>query len=138
MVQIPENEVTMEDMIKWSEMVQQLKTLRTAEMLLRKKITIHYFPLAIEGTQSVKLNAGYKLRLTLPYDRSFDMGALAAGREMFQENGINVDSLMRTKYELKKKEYNTLTEEQRNLFDQALIIKPGSPTLEIVAPKQKD
>lgn len=138
MTQIPENEVTMQDLVNWQEMVQQLRNLKNAEMLLRKKIAKHYFPLAIEGTQKADLNAGYKLKLTLPYTRDFDMGALSAAREDFQAQGIPVESLMRTKYELDKKEYNTLTEEQRVTFDQVLIIKPGSPSLEIVAPKSKD
>jgi hypothetical protein len=32
------------------------------------------------------------------------------------------------------KEYRTLPEEQHQLFDQCLIVKPGSPALEIVLP----
>ena len=35
------------------------------------------------------------------------------------------------------KEYRELTAEQTQLFDQCLIVKPGSPALEIVLPKKR-
>jgi len=44
--------------------------------------------------------------------------------------------LVKRKPELITSAYKALTEQARLVFDQALIIKAGSPSLELVAPKE--
>ena len=67
-------------------------------------------------------------------NREIDPGAFGAFKERFAEAGIKADALVQYKPSLVLKEYRTLTDEQHQLFDQCLIIKPGSPALEIVLP----
>lgn len=141
MVAIPANTVTTEDLVEWNRLQEQLKTLRASEMLLRKRIFGAYFPAPVEGTNSAPLAAGWVLKGGHKIERKIDIGALTAmsardanGHSRFSRAFINVDTLVKYTPELVMKEYRTLTEEQRKLFDSALIVSAGSPTLEIVLP----
>jgi len=137
MTEIPENKVTQADLSAWYEMSQELKKLRAKEMVLRKKIFDGAFPDPKEGTNNYELADGYMLKAQYKLDRNVDPGALDALKDKLRENKINPDSLVQYKPSLVIKEYRHLTEEQHKLFDQCLIVKPGSPSLEIVLPKRK-
>lgn len=137
MTEIPENTVTQADLSAWYEMSQQLKTLRAKEMLLRKKIFDNAFPDPKEGTNNFELADGYMLKGKYELNRDIDQGALDALKDTLREKGINPDVLVKYKPSLSIREYRQLTEEEHKLFDQCLIVKPGSPSLEIVLPKRK-
>jgi hypothetical protein len=134
MVKIPQNQVTQADLSEWYKMAQDLRNLKAKESLLRKKIFESAFPDPKEGTNSYDLADGYVLKGQHVLNRDIDIGALDAMKSKLREQGVNPDNLVKYKPELKKAEYNKLTEEQKKLFDQCLIIKPGSPSLEIVLP----
>lgn len=134
MVEIPQNQVTQADLAEWYKMAQDLRNLKAKESLLRKKIFGSAFPDPKEGTNSYDLPDGYVLKGQHVLNRDIDIGALDALKPKLREEGMNPDNLVKYKPELKKAEYNKLTEEQKKLFDQCLIIKPGSPSLEIVLP----
>lgn len=134
MVEIPQNQVTQADLSEWYKMAQDLRNLKAKESLLRKKIFGSAFPDPKEGTNNYDLPDGYVLKGQHVLNRDVDIGALDALKPKLREEGMNPDNLIKYKPELKKAEYNKLTEEQKNLFDQCLIIKPGSPSLEIVLP----
>lgn len=137
---IPENEVTQQDLFLWYEMQEQLKKLKAAEMLLRQKIYKGKFPSAYagekgtEGTNSLDLGDGYVLKAKRTIDRKVDPGSLVAIRSKFEELNIVEGALFKYTPELILKTYRGLTEQQMHLIDQALIIKDGSPSLEIVLP----
>lgn len=137
MAEIPENTLTQADMVKWYELAQELKRIRNAEILLRKKIFNHFFPDPSEGTNNQDLDGGYVLKGKHAIERKIDEGAFDAMKEKFREEGINPDTMVQYKPSLVLKEYRKLTKEEQALFDQVLIIKPGSPALEIVLPKRK-
>lgn len=137
MVQLPENEVTQEDLAEWYRLQDQLKSIKNSEMLLRQKIFKGFFPTPVEGTNSHELPDGYVVKATHKLNREIDQGALGAYRERLTEQGVNVDSLLSWKPSLVTAEYRKLTAEQRMLFDACLNIKPGSPSIEIVKPKVK-
>lgn len=135
MSEIPEQYTfTKEDLANWYEMSQELRTLRAKESALRKQIFGAAFDNPVEGTNNHELDDGYVLKAKYPLTRTIDEGALAAITEKLTELGVHPDSLVKYKPELKVAPYRKLNDEQRKLFDQALIIKPGSPTLEIVLP----
>jgi hypothetical protein len=134
MTLIPPNTVTAEDMSSWYQMQEQLKKLKAAEMLLRQKIFGFYFPAPKEGINTIPLDAGWVLKGKHTISREVDPGAFGALKEQFLKAGIAADSMVQYKPSLFMKEYRTLTEEQMHLFDQCLIVKPGSPALEIVLP----
>jgi hypothetical protein len=139
MAEIPENQATQQDLVKWFQLTQEIekmKPLIEQERILRKKIAALYFPNPTEGTNTFELNdgTGCVLKYGHTIERKVDEAQLLAMRDVLAESSISVDDLIRRKPELEKKAYNKLTDEQRALFDQALIIKPGSITLEITLP----
>lgn len=134
MAQIPENAVSQADLEEWYSLQAELKKVKAREMLLRTKIFGFYFPDPTEGTNSHKLPDGYMLKGKHTVSREVDAGAFQALREQMTAQGIHPDTLVQWKPSLKLKEYRELTAEQAHLFEQCLIIKPGSPALEIVLP----
>lgn len=134
MTNIPANTVSQEDLAEWYRLQEELKKVKASEMLLRQKIFGAYFPSPTEGTNSAPLADGWVLKGKHTINREIDPGAFGAMKEQFAEAGIAADSMVQYKPSLVLKEYRTLTEEQRQLFDRALIVKPGSPALEIVLP----
>lgn len=136
MVAIPPNTPfdPVQALVKWNEMQEQMRALKVTEMALRKQLFTHYFPTPREGTNTVPLAAGYVLKGGYTIDRSVDIGAFNANKEEFAKNNIAADSMVEFKPSLKKSVYNTLTAEQMNIFDRCLVVKPGSPSLEIVLP----
>ncbi len=133
---VSEDTVTQGELAEWFDMKSQLKKLKDKEILMRKKISTHFFPDPKEGTNRHNLGDGYDLVLNHSLNRSIDEGALNALASQLAEASVSVDAMVRTKPSLNKRAYNTLTEEQRQLFDQALVIKDGSPTLSIVKCKK--
>jgi len=134
MTNIPANTVTQEDLSEWYRLQDELKRIKASEMLLRQKIFGAYFQSPVEGTNSAPLTDGWVLKGKYTINRDIDPGAFGAMKEQFIAAGIAYDAMVQYKPSLVLKEYRTLTEEQRQLFDRALIVKPGSPALEIVLP----
>jgi len=135
MTQLPDNPVTINDLMAWYKMHEDLAKLKASEVLLRKKIFGHYFPTPSEGTNTFTLPDGYALKATYKIERKVDEAALTTLAPSFREQHIAVDSLIVRKPELAVREYRKLTTEQTRLFDQCLIVKPSeTPSLEIVLP----
>lgn len=134
MVSLPENEITDADMHEWYRLQEELKRIRGAEMLLRTKIFKAIFTAPSEGTNNHSLADGYVLKGKYNITRDLDVGAFGANKVRFAEAGISTDAMVQYKPSLVLSEYRQLTAEQRQLFDECLIIKPGSPSLEIVLP----
>lgn len=138
MTDLPQTEqpVTQKDMEEWYRLQQQLAEIKGKEMALRLRIFKHHFPNPKEGTNTVPLNdgTGCELKGVHKINRSVEKAALVVLAPKFEEAKIAVGDLIEYKPELKIAEYRTLTEEQRELFDQALIVKDGTPDVKIVLP----
>lgn len=138
MTEIPTNEVTSTDLAEWYKMQQKLAKLKSAEALLRNKIFKGLFLAPTEGTNKHQLNdgTGAVLKATHVINRSVDEGALDALKEELRNKKIKTADLIRYKPELVISEYRKLTDEEQKLFDRVLIVKPGTPQMEIVIPKR--
>jgi hypothetical protein len=137
MTAIPANVVTQKDLNQWSELQKQLGALKSAEMILRIKIFKGLFPTPVEGTNSIPLGTeGWVIKAKYPINRKPDVALLTARVAELRAAGIVVEDVIRNVPELATGEYRKLTEEQRNLLDQVMEVKPGSPALEIVLPKR--
>lgn len=134
---LPQNELTQDDLNEWYRLKEELSRVKTKELLLRKKIFNACFPQPVEGTNNFPLTGGFVLKGKYTLSRDIDIGTFQAMREEFLNAGINYDSLVQYKPSLLLKNYRELTAEQLILFDQCLIIKEGSPALEIVLPKKE-
>jgi len=117
----------------WEKAAADLIKAKTYEMALRKKIVAALFPNPTEGTNTYQLPGEWKLKLTHKIDRKLDESALEAVWENLAEG--SEDKLIKNKPSLIKKAYDDLTSEEQVIFNEALILKPGSPTLKLIEPK---
>ena len=159
---IPPDQLTMEDVEEWREAHATLSRVKSKEMLLRLKIFKHYFVQPEEGTNNIELPDGTVLKGKFPISRDIDEGALAGIKlvtvgEMrehlttlgFDVSGfanevkvtealhLSLDKLVKWEPSLSIREYRTLTNEQRAIFDTCMSIKSGAPAIEFVSPKAK-
>lgn len=105
------------------------------EQDLRKKVIATVFPAPNEGVNKFDLANGWALKATCPVTRTVDDAAFDLLRPKLAELGVIADTLVKTKLSLETKAYRNLSDATRALVDEALTIKPGSYTLELVPPK---
>jgi hypothetical protein len=124
-------------LLAWQELHGLQKQLKKAEMELRKELTGAFFDIANakEGTNTSDLGNGWKLKYKHKLDRKPDEAAFEAVFSRLPEG--SKDSLIKFKPEVSIKAYRSLSETNRKIFEECLIIKPGSPELELVPPKEK-
>ena len=135
-ISIAPEAITEEEFHEWLRLVDQLAPLKEKEMALRKKIAGFYFQQYNEGTESVKLADGSVIKGKYSYSRDVDTAILGTLREPLAEMGIAVDAMVKWKPSLDTKAYKALTEEARVVFDQAVTLKIGSPSLEFIPKKE--
>jgi hypothetical protein len=142
MTLIPEREVTLEHLKEWYALKQQLDELKNKEVVIRQFIVAGLFPDPKEGTNTHPLNdgTGAVAKATHVLNRAVQVEPLEELRKSLETDNnlpkLDLDKLVRWKPEVSIKEYRTLTDEERHLFDQVLVIKPGMPGLEIMIPKK--
>lgn len=137
MALIPEDVVTTADMVEWNRLKTEMAKMKPAEMLLRTKIYRFFFKTPVEGTNKHDLEAGWVLKAGRVIDRKVDLPvlqAISAENGPLHMVGVRAADLIEWEPKLKLSAYRLLTEEQRDVFDQCLTIKDGSPSLEIVLP----
>lgn len=137
MTQIPEDQVTINDLMQWYKIQEELAKLKVSEMLLRTRCFKHYFPTPEEGTNTAPLSDGYALKGKRTINRKILRPQLTVLEPVFRTAALPLDALIKYEPELVIKEYRTLTKEQLTLFDQCMEIKDGAPALEVVLPKRK-
>lgn len=141
MVEIPQ-QMTKEDFMskltRWEEMSRRLKELKVAEILLRKELFGEAFPSPEEGTLYYPLGGGWKLQGKYILAREVDSTMLGHMREAMQAIGHSIDPLLNWKVELKVSEYKKLPDQARELFDNIVTTKEGSPQLALVPPKDDE
>jgi hypothetical protein len=133
--------VTAQELAEWYRLSYELKLMKVKENELRAKIFGFYFPNPKEGTNKFELKdgTGAVLKAIHVINRSVEPGSLDALKAALHEEGspqLPIADLIRYKPELAVGEYRKLTAEEALFFDQCLIIKPGSPSLEITIPKK--
>lgn len=126
---------------EWHQAVlaaQEAKKVVETEQALRKEVMALFFPEPVEGTNKFDLEVGWSLKATHKIERKVDEAALPAVLQQLREMGVNPDPLIRTKPDLDTKAYKALVQinpDAAHVFEQALTIKPGSPTVELIPPK---
>lgn len=142
MALIPENTVTQADLTEWYRLQEELKRIKASEMLLRIKIYKGLFYEPVEGTNSLPLEGGWVIKAKRTIQRDIDLAALTVNATLnpdtntsrLSEAGIVPESLVTWKPSLVLKAYKLLTAEQMEIFNECLVIKDGSPAIEIVLP----
>jgi hypothetical protein len=108
------------------------------EQLIRKSVAAIFFLEPEEGTNTYDLEQGWKLKLTHRINRKVDEAVLDSVKVQLKELNINMDTLVSYSPKLETKTYKGLKKvnpDAAKVFEQALIIKDESPTLELLPPK---
>lgn len=129
--------VTQEEFTEWYNLTKELERIKERELQLRNKIAAAYFAIPNEGVNNYPLSDGWVLKMNYKINRTVDKASLEQFVQKLREEHIPVDDLIKLKPELAVTEYKKLTEDQRKLFDNVLVIKAGTPSLEVVLPKRK-
>jgi hypothetical protein len=127
---------TLEEWRGLKEEIDAMQSKVMRERKLRKEVADLYCPNPEEGTNTIELPTGERLRLTHKLTRSLDEGAMPAVAEQLRKHGVSPDNLVKWSPKLDTREYRRLDDETRHIMDQCLITKPGSPTLDILEPKE--
>lgn len=130
--------VNLEKLKRWNELRETIAAFKTTideEMTLRKELFAEAFPSPVEGTNNLELPGGWVLKTTYKLDRKLDSSALPAVLAELRKHDVPADSLVDYEPKLNLKMYRTLSDANRSIFDQAMTIKPASPTLELNPPK---
>jgi hypothetical protein len=107
-------------------------------MKLRKSLFASTFPDHTAGTRYYDLPDGSRVKGVARMTYNIDEASLGTALQALRDKGLTTaDSLVRYKPSLEKKAYDRLTQEEKKLFNVAVITKPGSPALEYIPPKEK-
>lgn len=119
---------------QWYAVNEQLKDLKKQERELRDAIIRHYFAGAEVGSHNIGMPQGWKLTGTIKLSRTVDAAALDALSDSLSPEVYT--SVFDFKPFLVAKAYSRLSDDQRHLVDQCLIIKEAAPTLKLTPPKK--
>lgn len=127
-----------ESLFAWYDLQARLKEMKKKESKLRNLVFSYYFPNPDEGVNTFELEDNYVLKGKHSLTRSLDDAKFRASLEEIRQAGIIPETLINYRPSLVKKAYVRLTDDERKYFDRFLIIKNGSPTLEVVLPAKNN
>lgn len=126
-------------MMEWDEARKDAaiaKKVIEREQELRKKVVASLFPDPREGVNTIELNGGWKLKYTHKIDYKVDEAVLISTVvPKLAEVGKSADDMFKYTPSLMVKEYKALDDNVKSIVNLAVTIKPGSPTMELAAPK---
>lgn len=134
------DEPFMDKVRRWEALQALMSAVKSAaepEMLARKEVMATAFPEANEGTNTIELGGGWKLKGVRKIDRKLDEASLPDTIVALRAAGVMTDRLVEYKPQLKIAEFRELTEEQKIILASSLTEKDASPSLELVPPKTK-
>jgi hypothetical protein len=140
---------------KWAELNEQLKTIKKQEAELRKEVIADMFPThKVEGTENVELADDWKLKATFKQtyewekgrDFSFDLIEVIMGEDLHNlwsdasdlpDAEAILKSIFKVKVEFNATAYKKLLPTVQEVINPYIVVKEASPSLELVAPKEK-
>ena len=139
-------------LMRWAALKKAVEAAKEQEMELRKYIVTRAFPNADEGTNTIELGNGYKLKAVVKYNYNLaDNDTVEAGLDAISKIGNDgkfiADRLVSWKPSFLKTEYTQLLDDKSkgskiasdilDVVTTFLTIKDAAPTLDIVEPKVK-
>ncbi len=130
---------------EWVQAKQTLEAAKAREIELRKAIVADdsfFDPDKEEGTETFDLGGGYKLKATkkINYSMANKQGETFAALKALSSLGPAsqriAKDLVNFSASLRLSEYKKLDDQERRIIDEVITTRPGSPTLELVEPKE--
>lgn len=116
---------------EWQKASEWIKEAVKSEMELRKKIFAQFFPKPSEGTNTF-LADGVQIKAVHKINRSLDKAALDSVMPQLQEQWRILGTLISYEPKFSTEVYRTMPDDQKKIFEQALSIADGAPTLEVI------
>lgn len=126
---------------RWHEAQSALQQAKETEAELRKQVVEEFFsqvPQDAEGTFSLPLGGGYKLKTQYKLARKVNAAALQEIKADLEASGVDVDALVHWTPSVVMGQYRTLSMEQKQLFDEVIESKQSTPSISIEAPKPQE
>lgn len=140
-----------EKLAHWYNLKKQLSDIKAAESKLRRELFAFMFKDPVEGSNKFDLQDGYEVRATHVIDRTPKKELMEEFQQLVDRSRnpppgcndiltpeelavwdtVKLEELLRWKPELSVSAYRKLTPAQLNLFDRLLVIKEGSPQLDV-------
>src|SRR5208283_66921 len=123
----------------WFETAKNLSAAKELESKLRDQLVKELFNNEKDaGTETIEIANGYKLRAVkkLDYNLNNKEGAVTALVAII--NPELARKLVKWNPKLSESTYKNLDPETQKLFDGCLTIKPGKPSLKIIAPNANE
>lgn len=125
--------------LEWNGNAEALARLKKIEMAQRKELVEEIFTDPKVGTNHHDLGHGYKLTFTHKMDTKLDAEAFALIQPEIEKLGetakAELGETITYKPSLVMAGYKALSDDVKELFDEAITVKPASPTLKLVQPK---
>lgn len=125
--------------LEWSGNAAALAKIKDLEMAQRKELSAELFPDPEVGTQHYDLGGGYKVTFVHKMDTKLDAAAFALIQPEIEALGDHAKEQLSTtvsyKPSLVMEGYDKLTDDVKELFDEAVTVKPASPSMKLVVPK---
>lgn len=125
------------DLSEWQSLTTWLSQAKEREMALRLKLAHHFFADKIlangalpEGTMNL-VDGGFKIKVVGKMNRTVLEEVRAAATEEAKLTAEESKSLFKLEASLSLSAYKALSDEKKKIIDKAIVVKPGSPTLEI-------
>ena len=116
---------------EWEEKSAQLKKLKAEEGKLRWQLFNAAFPEPKEGVNKVTLEDGSVFKADHKINRSIDESALPEVFKQLKDSHV-LPEVFKYKYSLQVSYYKKLDDDIKKIIDLAVIMKPGTPTVERV------
>ncbi len=116
---------------RWQELTGTIKQLQGDERALREGLFEGAFPNPTEGTNTMELPDGRKLKGVYKINRIVD----EEGLKNLKLTPTQLRAHFRTKHSLLIAAYKALDDHARQILDSVIVSKPGLPTLDIVEAK---
>src|SRR5882762_8266123 len=123
---------------EWTTAKAQAAIYANLERTLRDQITATLFDEAVKtGTEYLPLANGYRLQCvkTESYNIKAEVNAVRAILEKLPTTVANM--VVKWKPTLSKPTFDSLSDEERALFNDVMEIKPGAPQVKMISPTEK-
>lgn len=125
---------------QWTEAKAALEHFKELELRLRNGLVEEAFPkkkALAEGTFKHQLPHGWSLDMSAKVNVTIDEAVLISTLQLLRDNDIDDALIFGTKPTFIKAGYKELSVGHKKLVQTALTFKDGTPTLSLVAPKEK-
>lgn len=120
-----------ETLARWQDLTESIKQLQGEERALREGLFEGAFPHPAEGTNTMELPDGRKLKGVFKINRIVDEDGLLN----LKLTPTQMTRFFRRKHSVRISVYKELVDDERKVLDTVIVSKPGLPTLSIVEAK---